>query len=193
MILLWWFYDLRDFKSVFRTCHESQNRKHQQNHDKHTYIYSIDCMAPMGHFVISLPSRGDRHCFSGSLSFLLLSDPQHGTTLDQRLSQRSQQVWPFVASSRSSVWTASHSAALGGTVFRCLHLSQTLQDLWSCAGVRFIVALYLNINHVQVCFGLLFWRSAISKSCLSHHDLPSCLNLPGWQRWQSMNPSDTFR
>ena len=60
----------------------------------------IDCMAPTGHFA---SSRGDRHCFSGSLSLLLLSDPQHGTALDQRLSQRSQQVWPFVASSRSSV------------------------------------------------------------------------------------------
>ena len=42
----------------------------------------IDCMAPTGHFA---SSWGDRHCFSGSLSLLLLSDPQHGA-LDQWIS-----------------------------------------------------------------------------------------------------------
>lgn len=186
MILLWWFYYLRDFKGVFRTCHESQGRKHQQNHDKHLYrLYGTN----------------------GSFRF-----QPRGSSLLQWFS-----VSP--AAVRSSAWHSSGSAAqsaiaaglalcgvvtffcvngipqcLGrGNVFRCFHLSQTFQDFWSCPGVRFIVALYLNINHVHVCFGLLFWRSARSKSCLSHHDLPSCLNLPGWQRWQSMKQSDTFR
>ena len=188
MILLWWFYYLRDFKGVFHTCHESQGRKHQQNHDKDLYrLYGTN-----GSFRFQLRGSSLLQWFSVSPAAVRSSAWRSGSA-DQRLSQRSQQVWPFVASSRSSVWTASHSASATGNVFRCFHLSQTFQDLWSCPGVRFIVALYLNINHVHVCFGLLFWRSAISKSCLSHHDLPSCLNLPGWQRWQSMKQSDTFR
>ena len=113
----------------------------------------IDCMAPTGHFA---SSRGDRHCFSGSLSLLLLSDPQHGA-LDQWISGSVSDRSRFGPLWRRHVLLCERHPTVPrpGQRFQMFSSFPDLSRFFELSR-WFIVALYLNINHVHVCFGLLF-------------------------------------